>query len=120
MQRTVWIVDSEHWPRAMLRAELIERGIEAVGFVDLDDALERLGRSREPQPDVMVLDVRGQRMTPEDADRLARCGTFLIVIAGAVEMNDPALCRLQNSEILKRPVRIGEIADRVERRLAAP
>src|SRR5438309_226227 len=28
--QTVWIIDSEQWPRAMLRAELIERGLYAA------------------------------------------------------------------------------------------
>src|SRR5215471_17474158 len=27
----VWIIDAEQWPRALLRAELIERGFDAVG-----------------------------------------------------------------------------------------
>jgi tRNA G37 N-methylase TrmD len=118
MRGVVWIVDGEHWPRAMLRAELIERGHEAVGFVLLRDALERLGRGPEPDPDVIVLELRGQRVTQEEADRLARSGIALIVLAGAVELNDPVIPRLKGSEILKRPVSIGEVADRVERRLA--
>src|SRR5689334_9573424 len=37
----VWIVDAEHWPRAYLRAELIERGYDAVGFVGVREALAR-------------------------------------------------------------------------------
>jgi hypothetical protein len=28
----VWIIDPDQWPRAMLRAELIERGVDAVGL----------------------------------------------------------------------------------------
>lgn len=120
MQRTVWIVDNEHWPRAMLRAELIERGYDAVGFIALRDALARLGRGPEPDPDVIVLELRGQCVTQQEADTLARSGIAVVVLAGAVELNDPAMARLVGSTILKRPVSIGEIADRVERRLAAP
>lgn len=120
MRRVVWIVDGEQWPRAMLRAELIERGHDAVGFIALGDALARLGRGPEPDPDVIVLELRGQRVRQEEADTLARSGIAVIVIAGTVELNDPAIPRLKGSTILKRPVSIGEIADRVERRLAAP
>ena len=33
MASVVWIIDVDQWPRAMLRAELIERGYDAVGYV---------------------------------------------------------------------------------------
>ena len=36
----VWVIDSEQWPRACLRAELIERGYDAYGFISIGDALE--------------------------------------------------------------------------------
>ena len=37
----VWIVDADHWPRAELRALLIERGYDAIGFESLVDAVLR-------------------------------------------------------------------------------
>ena len=33
----IWIIDAEQWPRALLRAELIERGYDAVGYVTVRD-----------------------------------------------------------------------------------
>ena len=40
----LWVIDSEQWPRAYLRAELIERGYDAYGFMTVSDALDSLSR----------------------------------------------------------------------------
>jgi hypothetical protein len=59
----LWIVDSEQWPRAYLRAELIERGYDPYGFIALTDALEALSRMASPKPDALILELRGQTLT---------------------------------------------------------
>src|SRR5438105_15757625 len=51
----IWIIDADHWPRALLRAELIERGYDAVGFVTDDDAVRVIPQRR---PDVIVVELR--------------------------------------------------------------
>jgi len=53
----VWIVDVEQWPRAMLRAELIERGFDAAGYVTVRDAIDSLPWRRSA---AIVVDLRGQ------------------------------------------------------------
>ena len=34
----VWIIDWEQWPRANLRALLLDRGFDAIGFRELEEA----------------------------------------------------------------------------------
>jgi hypothetical protein len=53
----VWIVSAEHWPRAMLRAELIERGFDAIGYVSVVDALLVSCHPTVEKPAVVILDL---------------------------------------------------------------
>ena len=117
--RVVWIVDREHWPRACLRAELIERGLDAVGFVELGDALEALVRPSTARPDALVLELGG---APHDArllDLLERARIPVVALAGALEKTDAGLGARRWARVLARPVTLGRIADEVEALLAA-
>jgi DNA-binding response OmpR family regulator len=102
----IWIIDSEQWPRAFLRAELIERGYDAVGYVNIEDALRSIG-SRFP--DVIVVDLRD--VTREDIAQLFQIGVPVIGIAGRSEQD--WLKEFKWGALLQRPISIGEIADRV-------
>ena len=101
--RTIWIIDAEHWPRALLRAELIERGYDAVGFVTVDDAL-RVMPTR--WPDVIVVELR--HVAPREMGRLFGAHVPVIAIAPASWTEE-----IPGVSILRRPVSIGEIADAV-------
>ncbi|MDP3045929.1 MAG: hypothetical protein Q8O07_00420, partial [Chloroflexota bacterium] len=59
-QPSVWIIDDEQWPRATLRAELLARGYEAVGFRRVMHALARLEDADVPRPAIVVLELRDQ------------------------------------------------------------
>jgi hypothetical protein len=111
--RLVWIVDREQWPRACLRAELIERGHDAVGFETLPDALFAL--ERQPPPAVLVVDLTGQAAQARALPAFARRGCRLLIIAGAVEA--AAARAAPPATLLARPVTLGEIADEVDRLL---
>ena len=90
----------------MLRAELIERGFDAVGFITVRDAIES---APTRPPDAIVVDLRGQ---PQPlVERLRAIGVPVLVIGGAVEIND--LPADGWAAVMRRPVSIGEIADRV-------
>ena len=102
----VWIIDVEQWPRAMLRAELIERGFDAVGYVTIRDAIDSLP---ERFPNVIVVDLRGQPMPL--VERLPAIGVPVIVVGGVPEIED--LPEGGWAAVLRRPVSIGEIAERV-------
>jgi hypothetical protein len=113
----VWIVDSEHWPRACLRAELIERGYDALGFETLADALVRLVLPGSPGPRVVVIDLTDQPVDRRQLESFVRAGAALIGIAGAVEVARPAQGNLPWTVLLQRPVSLGEIAGCVARLL---
>lgn len=104
--RVVWIIDAEQWPRAMLRAELLERGFDAVGFVTVRDAIDSLP---ERHPHAIVVDLRGQPIPL--VERLLAVGAPVIVAGGAAEIND--LPAGTWAAVMRRPVSLGEIADQV-------
>ena len=111
----VWIIDAEQWPRALLRAQLIEHGYDAIGFVRLRHALLalKLGPPAYPAPRAIVIDVVGQGASADDLGRLAAAGVPLIAIAGAVERADPAVAAAPWAALLPRPVTLGAIEDAV-------
>jgi hypothetical protein len=94
----------------MLRAELIERGIDAVGYLRPAEALARLGARF---PDLIVVDVRDT--TREEIADLFKVGMPVIGIVGIPE--PPWLADFNWAVLLRRPVSIGEIADAVTSRM---
>jgi DNA-binding response OmpR family regulator len=104
MQHVVWVINAEHWPRALLRGELIEHGFDAVGFETVGDAFDAL--LLRP-PDIIVVDVHGQPV-PQTVN-LLRMGVPVIVIAGELEIQD--LPDVDWAAVLRRPIAIGEIVD---------
>ncbi len=113
----VWIVDSEHWARALLRAELIERGCEAVGYADIRSALAALRRRKSPSPEVIVLELRGQRIEGHALADLGTAGVPIVILGGSVELNEPAVRGRKWAAVLRRPFTIGAVAETVERLL---
>ncbi len=111
----IWIVDCDQWPRAALRAELIERGYEAVGHVLLGDALKGL-RACGPQarPDALILELRGQEVSQYALRELADSSIPVIILGGTVELNEPSLRQFQWAAVGRRPITLGEIADSIE------
>ena len=63
----IWIVAADHWPRALLRAELIERGYDATGFATLEDAVRRLMLPPARRPALLVL-VRNATLPDRDQE----------------------------------------------------
>ena len=90
----------------MLRAELIERGFDAVGYITVRDAIESLPMRR---PEVIFVDLRGQPMPL--AERLLKLGVPVILLGGATELSD--LPKGNWAEVLQRPISIGEIAEKI-------
>ena len=85
----IWVIGEEQWPRALLRAELIERGHDAVGFLSIRDAIDHYLTRK---PDAIVVEPRHQ--PAELLERLRKIEVPIIEIA--------------------RPVSIGDIADQVD------
>jgi hypothetical protein len=113
----VWIVGADHWPRAYLRAELIERGYDAVGFEDVADALFELARGPAPRPRLVVVDLHEPSPAETLVAALFRLGVPVVGVAGATGTAADHAGGRPWAALLRRPVTIGAIADVVERAL---
>ncbi len=83
-----WVIDAEQWPRACLRAELIERGYDAYGFIEVQEALNSLSRvEAAPKPALIILELRGQNLTKQLIDAIRNIGAHIIVLGGNAELN---------------------------------
>jgi hypothetical protein len=114
----VWIVNAQHWPRAYLRAELIERGLDAVGYEDLGDALAALHGPGAARPAVVVLELCDLSLTQDSLDALAEAEIPTILLGGAVELRSPLVRGFPWAATLQRPFTIGQAADLVAELLA--
>ena len=112
----MWLIDPDHWPRALLRAELIERGLDAVGFPSIDEAILRLAVEQQRRPRLVLVNLTGQEVTPGAVALLSSGGVPVVGVAGSVEAPGAPLGL---TEVLRRPLSLGEIADAVERLLGA-
>lgn len=110
----IWIIDSQQWPRAYLRAELIERGFEAVGYTDLAGAVAALRLPARDRPRALVLESRDQVIETGLLDAIMRTGIPVILLVGSVEVNEPAMKKYEWAAVMRRPVSIGAIADKVQ------
>jgi len=111
----LWIVDSEQWPRACLRAELIERGYDPYGFITIAEALNSLSREVPEKPEALVLELRGQDLTPQVIETIQNLGIRTIVLGGNSELNVPFIRDHHWDVVLKRPFSLGTLADLVQK-----
>jgi len=110
----LWVIDSEQWPRACLRAELIERGYDPYGFITVSDALDSLSRPSSSKPELIVLELRGQNLTNELVESIRNLRIPTIVLGGIPELNEPLVQQAKWEVVLRRPVSLGKIADVVQ------
>jgi len=102
----IWIIDTEQWPRVFLRAELIERGYDAAGYLNVGDAVRTI---QHRFPDGIVVNLRD--VTREEVAQLFQIGVPVIAISSRPEPD--WLKEFSWAAVLQRPVSIGEIADRL-------
>jgi DNA-binding response OmpR family regulator len=109
--KRVWIVDRQHWPRAMLRGELLESGLDVSGFVSLGDALAAIEPAEASRPDLIVVELKGLGVgDDEDLARLARISIPVVLLGGEVELNKDSVRSGKWAAILKRPFTLGQVA----------
>ena len=117
----VWIVNADHWPRAYLRAELMERGYDAIGFETLRDALARLALRPERPPALLLIDLAGQIVDDRQRAALASARVPILAVvpagAGAADARPGDAPPPDIVGTLHRPLTIGAIADAVDRLL---
>jgi hypothetical protein len=110
----LWIIDCEQWPRACLRAELIERGYDPRGFIRVDDAFDSPSHGSVQKPQAVVLELRGQNLTSEGIARLRGLAVPIVLMGGITEFNDPLVHERTWARALKRPFSLGSVADLIE------
>ncbi len=110
----VWVIDAEHWPRACLRAELMERGFDVIGFERMSPALSALRHGLYGKPSAMVIDLHHLTLQVDERDALTLLGTPKILLGGGVELNETWVKEEDWAEVLRRPFTIGQVADAVE------
>jgi DNA-binding response OmpR family regulator len=113
----VWIIDRQQWPRALLRAELIERGYEAIGFVGVDEALSAFLRRLYVRPKLIIIELKDLLEGEERIPALAGLGIPTIFLAGAAEEQRAVLEGLRWTVLLKRPFTIGRVMEEVEKQM---
>jgi hypothetical protein len=115
----ILLVMPEHWPRALLRAELIERGFDVVGAPDLSAALLARPVEKGRGPVRFILIDQGALVEPH-----SRLLDLLLS-----RHRNPRLVLLANSQletppgawdqIVHKPALIGQIASAVEQAVSA-
>lgn len=111
------ILSGEWAARALLRAELEERGHDAVGVPDLQGLREL---PIWPPIDLLIVDAAGLGIDAEEVRALpASCGAaHAILVLGVFDAPHLAPARPAYDHVLVRPVTIGALADAAEAVLA--
>ena len=120
MEPRVWIIGADHWARAALRAELIERGYDAVGFVRLKDAVAELVVSPRRRPRLVILDLQDQSLDERALGTLLGAAIPVVAVAGATGAADARVRDRSWAAFLRRPLTLGAIADAVGRLVRIP
>ena len=110
----IWIIDSQQWPRALLRAELIERGFEAIGYTKLHTGLTVLRRPGTLRPRVIVLELSDQAVSTRLLDRLMSTRIPVVLLVSATDANEPVLKKYNWAAMMRRPFTIGAVAEKVQ------
>lgn len=118
--KRVWVIDRQHWPRALLCGELLESGFEVAGFESLEDALAALERVTAFWPDLIVIELKGLGVAVEAGlSHLAYIDLPIILMGGAVELNKEVVRSGKWTAILKRPFTLGRVVCLVSEQLQA-
>lgn len=103
---TVFVITRDWLLRAGVRAELREKGIEALGMETIEDAGQAIAAGTSPT--VVILEGGGIEGTSrEAAGQLARRVPTIIVAS----RSEPI--QIEGAAVLYRPVRVGDVVARV-------
>lgn len=109
--RIVFVLAKDWALRTAVRAQLRETGIEALGMDSVDD-IARLLPSGRP-PDAVVLEASAELLGDTRIQKLIHRVPAILIASRTVAVPLPA-----GPAVLYRPVRIGDIVDRVSKLLA--
>ncbi|MBW1998730.1 MAG: hypothetical protein JRJ29_12295 [Deltaproteobacteria bacterium] len=80
----LWIIDTKQWPRACLRAELMERGFEVIGFPTPARAIAAYHLRIYKQPTLIILDLFELDAEDEEIESISQLGipVLLLLVVG--------------------------------------
>lgn len=113
-ETVVWIIEADQWPRAYLIAELAERGLGAIGYPHLSEAVADLGAGLTPRPEAIVMELRDQYVEPSLIDALMGSGVPVVLLTGAIERDERIKEGYGWAAVMKRPFTVGSVADKVQ------
>ncbi len=104
--------------RALLRAELLEEGVDVVAVEDTGEAVMAVELAGSPPP-LIIADLSSSDQPEADADWLAELPRAVPVwiIAGKTEMVSKDLEKRGFEKILFKPLDAGELVEQIKRRL---
>jgi DNA-binding response OmpR family regulator len=109
----VWVIDSQQWPRAYLRAELDEHGFETVGYAQLSEAVADL-RLRAPRPEAIVVELHDQYLEAILLEGLTGSGIPVVLLTGSMERDEGTTKGYGWAAVMKRPFTIGAVVEMVQ------
>jgi hypothetical protein len=97
-----------------LRAELIERGFDTIGFIELSQAIAAINDPDYLKPQLIILELHDFSFIQNEWDTLACSGIPMIALGGAVELNQEWVRSFQWMAVIQRPFTIGKVANVAE------
>ena len=113
---TVVLIGKEWQARALMRAQLLEEGVDAEAYLTASEALEDLG---EILPGLIVADLSASEDVETEISQLAKQAHQIPVwiIAGR-DLIAGRLLRGRGFElVLFRPIDVGELVEQIKRRV---
>ena len=114
------ILAGEDWQaRALLRAQLIEEGIDVEAYETVQEALAQVKSSSVP-PDLLIADISASDHPSADVERLASCAKRIPIwiIASHTSSVKGGLEGRGFERVLFRPVDMGKLLQQIKQRLA--
>jgi DNA-binding NtrC family response regulator len=103
---TVFVIGEDWNLRSLVRAELREHGVDALGMDSADDAGRAIAAG--PMPSAMVLDLTSMRGNLAAFEPLAKRIPVIVV------MSPGAPAPAWAAAVMPRPVTVGDVVSRVE------
>jgi DNA-binding response OmpR family regulator len=116
---TVILIGKDWQARALVRAQLIEEGVEAEAYLTATEAMEGTG---EHLPALIVADLAASEDLETEINELARWARQIPVwiIAGRDLISGKLLRGRGFEMVLYRPIDVGEIVEQIKRRIEHP
>jgi hypothetical protein len=115
----VWIISNQHWPRAFLLAELLERAFEVETFERISDAIAAHDAASCTRPDLILLELIDQPLDGVELQKLRRICSKIVAMGGSAEFSGKINTDSPWIAVLRRPYSIGDICELVNKLIAS-